>query len=202
MTIYPEIPWRRGIATHRCAASARPGVTVVDWLIPDADYAKLPRPSVGTTMPRPPQIAATADGPASTRLVGVLADVGIGELLPGVSPPILTDRKSPGAPVAGCVTYEFADRRVVSAVQQQMMRPFPYSVVGLTDGARLTERPTGSVLVSYPGRATNQVFLITTSGLMTTLTASGVHAAPPLTIEQLVALATAVDSRTAETSAT
>ena len=155
----------------------------------------------GRTTPRPLQIAATADGPASTRLAGVLADVGIGELLPGVSPPILTDRKSPGAPVAGCVTYEFADRRVV-AVQQQMLRPFPYSVVGLTDGARLTQRPTGSVLVLNPGRATNQVFLISTSGLMTTLTASGVHAAPPLTIEQLVAVATAVDSRTAETSAT
>jgi hypothetical protein len=175
---------------------------MVDWLTPDADYAKLPRPAVGATTPRSPQIVATADGPASTHLAGVLAEVGIGQLLPGASPSILTDRKSPGAPVAGCVRYEFADSRVVFAVQQQMMRPFPYSVVGLTDGARLTQRPTGSVLVSYPGRATNQVFLISTSGLMTTLTASGMQAAPPLTIGQLVALATAVDSRTAETSAT
>ena len=174
---------------------------MVDWLIPDADYAKLPRPAVGTTTPRP-QIAATANGPAATRLAGVLAAAGIGELLPGASPPILTDRKSPGARVAGCVTYEFADCRVVFAVQQQMMRPYPYSVVGLADGARLTQRPTGSVLVSYPGRATSQVFLISTSGLVTTLTASGVQVAPPLTIDQLVALATAVDSRTAEASAT
>ena len=175
---------------------------MVDWLIPDADYAKMPRPAVVTTTRRAPLIAATADGPASTRLAGVLADVGIGELLPGVSPPVLTDRKSPGAPVAGCVTYEFADRGVVFAVQQQMMRPFPYSVVGLTDGARFYAAPHRIRAGSYPGRATNQVFLISTSGLMTTLTASGVHAAPPLTIDQLVALATAVDSRTAETSTT
>ena len=160
-------------------------MTVVDWLIPDADYAKLPRPAVGATTPRLPQIAATADGPASTRLAGVLADVGIGELLPGVSPPILTDRKSPGG--SG---RRLCDLRVRGQPRRRR-RPaaddapaHPYSVVGLTDGARLTERPTGSVVVSYPGRATNQVFLISTSGLMTTLTASGIHAAPPLTIDQ------------------
>jgi hypothetical protein len=189
--------------TDRGRAYARAEVTVIDWLIPDADYAKLPRPAAETRPPRLAQIATTANGPASTHLLTVLTNAGLNDLLPEAPTPMLTDRKSPRAPVSGSVTYAFAnDNGVFAAHQQQMMRPYPYSVVGLTDGARLTKRPTGSLLVSYSSRAANQVFLVSASGIMTAVTASGVQSvAAPLTIDQLVALATAIDSRPAATPA-
>jgi len=176
-------------------------VTVINWLVPDAEDAKRPRPAVDPTMLRPPmRIVETANGPASTHLLTLLVDAGLDGLLPGTATPILTDRKSPRAPVAGCVTYQVTEHSAVFAVQQQMMHPYPYSVVGLTDGAQLTRRPTGSLLVSYPSRATNQVFLISAFGVMTTLTATGVHVPAPLTIDQLVGLATAIDSRPSSAS--
>ena len=169
---------------------------MTDWLIPDADYAKLPHPA-GSARPDLTRIVPTANGPASTHLLTLLTTAGLDKLLPGAPTPILEDRKSPGAPVSGDVTYAFANGSIVSAKQQQMIHAYPNSVVGLTDGAQLTKRPTGSLLVSHPGNGVNQVFLISSSGLMTALTAFGVQAAnvvPPMAIAELVALATAIDS--------
>jgi hypothetical protein len=50
----------------------------------------------------------------------------------------LTDHKWPGAPIGAQVTYAFANGSVVSATQQQLNQPVPYSVAGATaDGAEL-----------------------------------------------------------------
>jgi hypothetical protein len=177
-------------------ATVLAGAAVTDWLIPDADYAELPHPA-GSARPDLTRIVTTANGPASTHLLTLLTTAGLRKLLPGAPTPILEDCKSPGAPVSGRVTYAFANGSIVSATQQQMMHAYPYSVVGLTEGGTLTKRPTGSLLVSHPGNSVNQVFLISSSGLMTAVTVFGVQAAnvvPPMTIAELVALAIAIDS--------
>jgi hypothetical protein len=172
------------------------GAAMTIWLIPDADYAKLPHPASMGTLDLA-QIVTTNNGPASTHLLTLLTNAGLGKLLPGAPTPILEDTKSPRAPVSGDVTYEFANGSMFSATQQQMIHAYPYSVVGLNDGAQLTKRPTGSQLVSHPGDFANQVFLISSSGLMTVLTVFGVqgaNVAPPLTVDQLFTLAAALDS--------
>jgi hypothetical protein len=172
---------------------------VTNWLIPDADYVKLPHPSATARLDLS-RIVITANGPMSTHLLTLLIEAGLGKLLPGAPTPILEDRKSPGAPVSGDVTYVFANGSIVSATQQQMMHAYPYSVVGLTGGGTLTRRPTGSLLVSHPADSVNQVLLISASGLLTSVTAfgaPGADIATPLTIDELDALAAAIDSRPA-----
>jgi hypothetical protein len=88
-----------------------------------------------------PQIAnvkATQNGPASTQLPALRTKAGLDNLLVDSPKPSLTDHKWPGAPIGAQVTYAFANGSVVSATQQQLNQPVPYSVAGATaDGAEL-----------------------------------------------------------------
>jgi hypothetical protein len=159
------------------------------WVVSDAAFANQhAKGSSSTTMPNFSGITDTANGPTGSHLSTLLTRAGIGKFLANAPAPTLTEHKSPGAPVAGRLVYALADGSLVHASQQQLKFALLYSVVGLDGGGQLTQRPTGSVLITHQTDVSNQVILITSSGRYTQIAASGVPAnniAPPLTIDQL-----------------
>jgi hypothetical protein len=171
------------------------------WLIPDAQFAKLPRPAAVPGAPSAPNVVdvkTTQNGPASNGLLARLANAGLDKMLVAAPTPTLTDHKSPGAPVGAQVTYAFANGSIVSVTQQQLIRPVPYSVAGATtDGAQLTQRNTGTQVVVHQTDVSSQIVMISSTGLLTTVTSFGVLAQdvpPPLSATQLATLAASLDS--------
>jgi hypothetical protein len=107
-----------------------------------------------------------------------------------------------GAATIASLTFTFADGRLVSATQQRLTKPLPYSVVRVADPRQLSVSQTGTVVAVVTGTSTYQVLSVTRDGLMTQITARGVLAKqalpPPLTIAQLQAMSNAIDAALAQ----
>jgi hypothetical protein len=124
------------------------------WLVTDAQYATIRRtqPIAAASQPEPvrpaPVLQITANGPAAHHLLGLLTKAGIGSMLPAShSAPTLEDHNAGASAIIGEVTYVFADGSLVSASQQQLVRPLPYSVVGLVGAAEPLQWSTGTLVV-------------------------------------------------------
>jgi hypothetical protein len=172
-------------------------VTVANpWITSNADFARQ-HPASPTGHPNRAGITETANGPAATHFATLLRRAGLQNLCPNALELVLTDHKSPGAPVSAQVVCALEDGRGLHATQQQLIFPLSPNLIGIHDTAKVTERPTGSVLIARPHELQHQVILITSAGLFTQVTAWGVPALdldPALSIEQLTALMTAMDS--------
>ena len=189
-----------GQATTRKAAT----VPTQRWLVPDAEYAKIrPAPPQAAAAAQPeqarPAAAAqiTANGPVASRLLDRLTKAGIASMLPANHPtPTVEDQNAGGSPAIGGVTYAFADDSLISVTQQQLMRPLPYSVVGVYGTAEPLQRPNGTQLVVNHGASFVQVVMVSSTGVLTQVTARGVPAQNvpiPMTEVQVRALAEAMD---------
>lgn len=187
---------------HEANGRALP-VPTQRWLVPDAEHAKI-RPAPAKAADAPPATArpapdeqVTANGPAARRLLGLMRRAGVTSMLPAGHPaPRVEDRKVDASPATGEVTYAFADGSLVTASQQQLTIPLPYSVVGLAGGAVPVQASTGTQVVLSRGASFIQVLLISSSGVLTQVTARGVPAQDvpiPLTEGQLRALAEIID---------
>jgi hypothetical protein len=90
----------------------------------------------------------------------------------------------------------FADGSLISATQQQLLRPLPYSVVGLVGTAEPVHWPTGTLSVLNHGASFVQAVLVSSTGVLTQITARGVPAQNvpvPMTEGQLRSLAETID---------
>ena len=173
------------------------------WVIPEAEYARIrpARPKAAAAQPenaRPaPALQITANGPASSHLLTLLTRVGLASMLPaGHRAPTVQDHNSGGPPTTGEVTWAFADGSLLHATQQQLVRPLPYSVIGLVGAAEPVHRSTGTVLVLNHGVSFVQAILVTSTGVFTQVTARGVpgqNVPVPMTEGQLRSLAESID---------
>jgi hypothetical protein len=172
-------------------------------VIPDAEYAKI-RPTPPKAAAAQPELARpapalqfTANGPAASYLLNLLTKAGIASMLPASHPaPTMQDNNAGGPPTTGEVTYVFADGSLLHATQQRLVRPLPYSVVGLAGGAEPLYLSTGTLVVLNHGASFVQVILVSSTGVFTQVTARGVPAQNvpvPMTEGQLRSLAETID---------
>jgi hypothetical protein len=178
------------------------------WLVTDAEYAKIRPmpPKAAAAQPGParpaPALHITANGPAARRLLDLLTKAGITSMLPAGHPaPTVEDSNAGAPPSSGAVTYVFADGSLVSATQQQLVRPLPYSAVRLVGTDQPLHWSTGTLVVLDHGASFVQVVLVSSTGVLTQVTARGVPAQNvpvPMTEGQLRSLAETVD-RTMQT---
>jgi hypothetical protein len=176
------------------------------WLIPDDDYLKKHSPpSVRRDTRQPQPLAAgpesrVRNGPASQRLYRLLLSSGDAAAKLSSTSRELVDNVTSGN-VIGTLLATFADGSLVSASQQQLTKPLPYSVVRVTDKSQLSVSDSGTALAVVTGTNTIQVLSVSKDGLMTQITARGVFAKqvqPPFDTAQLLAMSKAIDTAVAE----
>jgi hypothetical protein len=184
-------------------AASEVSVPVSRWLLPDDEYfMRYPATSTkneagSSPLTAPSTQSEVPNGPASQRLLALVRGwTGAASTLPAL-PQELVDITAPGAPTIGSLLFSFPDGRVLTATQQQLIKPLPYSIIRVTDESQLSVSQNGTVTAVVTSVSTIQVLSINMGGLMTQVTARGVLTAdvrPPLTIEQLRDVSNVIDA--------
>jgi hypothetical protein len=171
------------------------------WIIPIGapDDTDPPNRS-GTNDPAPTFRTPVDDGPLATRLAAVLEPV----VPAGAQLTRVQDyEQADGRTVAGSVSYTLADGTTLQATAQRLeaAERLQFLILGGPEGnSALSRLPSGTEVVSLERRTYRLVHVVRPSGVSLTLSASSrfaeglVFHAPGMTLEELLGLATQLDT--------
>lgn len=181
-------------------AASEVSVPTTQWMIPDADYLKHYPPAPAPAIPANTKVTQIQDGAASKRLLALTLGSGVAATKLAALPHQLADMSASDTPTLATVAFTFPDGSVVSASQQQLVKPLPYSAMHVVTSDQITVAANGTMTTIVSGNSMIQIISVTRSGLMTQITARGVFAKkidPPLTAAELRTMSSAIDNKVA-----